>query len=201
MGLYFRFAQRFAWDLPFVLGPIPRQANVISTGPVLVQACLDYTHYANAIRLNHRNVPGSHLPIASLALGALLQGAAGDPAADEAPRRGLSEQEFKELYLSLSCVHPMIASVIERLRSPLALTEKLRAFFKDDSMRQKMESGLDPMYGDACDSGMPFMTGGMELFTDWIWPTDSNWLSGMSGMMMPDWEASSRAPDFSFGIL
>jgi hypothetical protein len=38
------------------------------------------------------------------------------------------------------------------------------------------------------------------MFADWVWPADCEWLSGMSGILVPDAEATSRAPDLSFGV-
>lgn len=183
-----------------MLGPEPRQANVIATGHVLIQACQDYTRYAHTTRLSHRHVPGFHLSIALLALGTLLQGAAGDPAEDDVPGGRLSAEQFADLCLSVSRVHPMMASVIQQLRDPLPITGEARAFFDDGRRHLKAKSEPDALDADLYGFGMPPMTGGMEMFTDWIWPADGDWLSGLSGMVIPELESTSRAPDLSFGV-
>jgi hypothetical protein len=96
----------------------------------------------------------------------------------------------------------MVASVIQRLRDPFPVTGKIRAFVEDGKMRQKAKSEADAMNADLYGMGMPPIVGGMglDMFADWVWPADCEWLSGMSGILVPDAEATSRAPDLSFGV-
>lgn len=96
----------------------------------------------------------------------------------------------------------MVASVIQRLGDPFPVTGKIRAFVEDGKMRQKAKSETNAINTDLYGMGMPTIAAGigLEMFSDWIWPADCEWLSGMPGMLVPDSEAISRAPDLSFGL-
>lgn len=179
IGLYFRFTHRFGFDLPFVLGPEPRQANIVATGSVLLQACRDLAKYSNTSGFSYRRVPGFHTSIGVLALGTLLQTAHHTTTDVTDATDRITSELLASACQDLSSVHPMLASVISRLRKPLAVTQAVREFAQGDlqSLQIQQQNAEDQSLYDAL--GMGLIADGMDMFTDWIWPADEDWLSGL----------------------
>lgn len=162
-----------------MLGPEPRQANIIATGRVLIQACQDLARYVNASRLNYRCVPGFHTSIAVLALGTLLQTALDASTDSTDGQERVSPDLLTSACQDLSSVHPMLANVISRLQRPFPVTQAVKEFAAAGRKRQQV-SQQDIKDQDLYDTlGMPPIADGIDMFTDWIWPADEDWLSGL----------------------
>jgi hypothetical protein len=183
VGLYFRFSHRFAFGLPTVLGPGPRQANIIATGGILLDACQDLARLVNAPSFSYRRYPGFHTSIAVLALGTLLQTAmnASTGSADRPGR--VSPELLASACRNLSRVHPTLASVISRLRKPMEVTQAVSEFAAAGRKPRQVDPDVNTKDQDLYEAlGMPPIPEGMDSFTDWIWPADEDWLSGLLSM-------------------
>lgn len=183
IGLYFRFSHRFAFGLHTVLGPEPRQANIIATGDILLDACQDLARHVKAPIFSYRRFPGFHTSIAVLALGTLLQTAmnASTGSADRPGR--VSPELLASACQNLSRVHPMLASVIARLRKPMEVTLAVSEFAAAGRKPRQVDQDVDTQDQDLYEAlGMPPIADGLDSFTDWIWPADEDWLSGLLSM-------------------
>lgn len=150
---------------------------MIATGSVLIQACLDLARYIHVSEVNYRRVPGFHTSIAVLALGALLQ-ASPINSTDLAAGR-LSAEEITAICQDVSLVHPVLATIIARLQKPLPVTQAMSEFVEDGRKRQQaghQNHAEQDLYNTF---GMPPIADGIDMFTDWIWPADEDWLSGL----------------------
>lgn len=76
----------------------------------------------------------------------------------------------------------MLAGVIARLRKPLGVTQAMKEFAMAGRKPQQADQ-QDIKDQDLYDTlGMPPIADGIDMFTDWIWPADEDWLSGLLSM-------------------
>lgn len=147
-----------------------------------MRACQDLARYVNAPGHSYRCVPGFHTSIAVLALGALLQ-----TALDTSTDSSTTQERISPELLTLACqdlsrTHPMLAGVIARLRKPLGVTQAMKEFAMAGRKPQQADQ-QDIKDQDLYDTlGMPPIADGIDMFTDWIWPADEDWLSGLLSM-------------------